>query len=100
DMRNSVNRLVHCETANLNNTIVAAFRQVESIRIIDEAIGLDALPERLQEIAKLRMNKQEATLNEIVGMISGEKISRSGVNHRFKRLDKIAEKIKNGETVQ
>ncbi|HLQ74214.1 MAG TPA: DNA-binding protein WhiA [Bacillota bacterium] len=100
DMRNSVNRLVNCETANLNKTIGAAFRQVESIRIIDEAIGLDALPERLQEIAKLRMNNQEATLNEIVGMISGEKISKSGVNHRFKRLDKIAEKIKNGETVQ
>ncbi|MDK8210436.1 DNA-binding protein WhiA, partial [Bacillus subtilis] len=50
DMRNSVNRLVNCETANLNKTIGAAIRQVENIRYIDETAGLDILPEKLREI--------------------------------------------------
>ena len=55
DMRNSVNRLVNCETANLNKTIGAAMRQVENIKFIDQMIGIDELPERLQEIARLRV---------------------------------------------
>lgn len=100
DLRNSVNRLVNCETANLNKTIGAAFRQVESIRLIDETIGIDALPERLQEVARLRLENQEATLNELVDMVKESKVSKSGINHRLKRLDKIAEQIKNGETIQ
>src|SRR5690625_3790719 len=53
DMRNSVNRLVNCETANLNKTIGAAFRQVESIQLIKNTVGLDALPDRLQYVAKI-----------------------------------------------
>src|SRR5690625_1128131 len=65
DMLNSVNRLVNCETANLNKTISAAFRQVENINLIDETIGLEALPKRLQEIAQLRLKHQEATLKEL-----------------------------------
>ena len=48
DMRNSVNRIVNCETANLNKTIGAAIRQVENIKFIDNAIGLDQLPEKLR----------------------------------------------------
>lgn len=99
DMRNSVNRLVNCETANLNKTIGAAFRQVESIRLIEETVGLDSLPERLQEIAALRLENQEASLNELAEIIADEKISKSGINHRLKRLDKIAEKIRNGESI-
>src|SRR5699024_8456535 len=65
DMRNSVNRLVNCETANLNKTIGAAFRQIESIKLIDETVGLEALPERLQDIAHVRMEHQEASLKEL-----------------------------------
>ena len=53
DMRNSVNRLVNCETANLNKTVSAAMKQVESIQLIDEEIGLENLPDRLREVAKL-----------------------------------------------
>src|SRR5690625_1812361 len=98
-MRNSVNRLVNCETANLNKTIGASFRQVESIRLIDEAVGLDALPNRLQEIAKLRLQHQEATLKELGELVKSGKISKSGVNHRLKKIDEIADKIRNGEKV-
>ena len=55
-MRNSVNRLVNCETANLNKTIGAAIRQVENIRYIDGTVGLQVLPEKLREIAELRVS--------------------------------------------
>src|SRR5690625_6482300 len=53
DMRNSVNRLVNCETANLNKTIGAAFRQVESIKLIEESVGIEALPERDRKSTRL-----------------------------------------------
>lgn len=99
DMRNSVNRLVNCETANLNKTIGAAIRQVENIRYIDKAIGLEALPNKLQEIARLRMKHQDVTLKELGEMLEGEKISKSGINHRLRKIDEIANKIRNGEYV-
>lgn len=99
DMRNSVNRLVNCETANLNKTISAAYRQVESIKLIEETIGIDALPERLQSIARLRLQHQEASLKELGELIKNDKISKSGINHRFKKIDEIAKKIERGEEV-
>jgi DNA-binding protein WhiA len=97
DMRNSVNRLVNCETANLNKTIGAAFRQIENINLIENTIGLDQLPEKLREIAKLRIAHQEVSLKELGEMVEGRKISKSGVNHRLKKIDMFAEKIKHGE---
>src|SRR5690625_2002949 len=97
DMRNSVNRLVNCETANLNKTIGAAFRHIENIKYIDETIGLDALPKRLQEMAYVRLKHQEATLKELGELIESGPISKSGVNHRLKRIDDIAKKIRNGQ---
>src|SRR5699024_10118134 len=100
DMRNSVNRLVNCETANLNMTISAAMRQVENIQLIDEEIGIDELPERLQEIARLRVEHQDVSLKELGEMLSTGAISKSGVNHRLRKLDTIAEKIKNGEVME
>lgn len=72
DMRNSVNRLVNCETANLNKTIGAALRQIENIRYIDETVGLDILPDKLREIAQLRRDYQDVTLKELGEMVSGE----------------------------
>lgn len=97
DMRNSVNRLVNCETANLNKTIGAAFRQIESIKLIQNTIGIDAIPKRLQEIAKVRVKHQEASLQELGEMIESGPISKSGVNHRLKKLDELAEEIRKGE---
>lgn len=97
DMRNSVNRLVNCETANLNKTVSAAMKQVENIQIIDDEIGLDQLPDRLREVAKLRIEHQDVSLKELGEMVSTGTISKSGVNHRLRKLNEIASKIKNGE---
>jgi cell division protein WhiA len=99
DMRNSVNRLVNCETANLNKTIGAALRQVENIRYIDETIGLSALPEKLREIAELRIAYQDVTLKELGEMVSSGKISKSGINHRLRKIDEIAEKLRAGQPI-
>lgn len=100
DMRNSVNRLVNCETANLNKTVGAAMRQVENIQLIDDEIGISELPERLQEIARLRIEHQDVSLKELGEMLSTGAISKSGVNHRLRKLDTIAEKIKSGEVME
>ncbi|TWT24332.1 DNA-binding protein WhiA [Planomicrobium sp. CPCC 101110] len=99
DMRNSVNRLVNCETANLNKTIDAALRQVENIRFIDNAIGIDQLPERLREIARLRVEFQDITLKELGEMVSSGNVSKSGVNHRLRKIDEIAESLRKGEMI-
>ncbi|WP_100400189.1 DNA-binding protein WhiA [Bacillus sp. FJAT-44742] len=100
DMRNSVNRLVNCETANLNKTVGAALRQVENIRLIDDQIGLDNLPEKLREIAELRVAHQDVTLKELGEMVQSGKVSKSGINHRLRKIDQIAEKLRNGESVK
>lgn len=97
DMRNSVNRLVNCETANLNKTIGAALRQVENIRYIQETVGLEYLPERLREIAELRMTHQDVTLKELGEMVSSGQISKSGINHRLRKIDEIADKLRSGD---
>lgn len=100
DMRNSVNRLVNCETANLNKTIGAAFRQVENIRFIDKTVGLDALPDKLKEIAILRVEHQEVSLKELGELVSTGKISKSGINHRLRKIDEFAEKLRKGEPIK
>ncbi len=99
DMRNSVNRLVNCETANLNKTIGAAIRQVENIRYIDRTVGLQILPGKLREIAELRVAYQDVTLKELGEMVSGGAISKSGINHRLRKIDEIAEKLRTGEAI-
>ncbi|WP_110112722.1 DNA-binding protein WhiA [Bacillus sp. CGMCC 1.16541] len=99
DMRNSVNRLVNCETANLNKTIGAAIRQVDNIRYIEETVGLDVLPDKLKEIARLRVEYQDVTLKELGEMVSGGTISKSGINHRLRKIDEIADKLRAGQPV-
>ncbi|MCV5063204.1 DNA-binding protein WhiA, partial [Escherichia coli] len=84
---------------NLNKTIGAALRQIENIRYIDETVGLDILPDKLQEIAQLRRDYQDVTLKELGEMVSGGKISKSGINHRLRKIDEIAEKLRAGETL-
>lgn len=99
DMRNSVNRIVNCETANLNKTIGAALRQVDNIRFIENTIGLDQLPEKLREIARLRVEYQDVTLKELGEMVSTGVVSKSGVNHRLRKIDEIAETLRKGESI-
>ena len=99
DMRNSVNRLVNCETANLNKTVSAAMKQVESIQLIDKEIGIDNLPDRLREVARLRIDNQDVSIKELGEMVSTGKISKSGINHRIRKLNEMADKIRSGETI-
>ncbi|CAM4328959.1 Conserved hypothetical protein [Listeria ivanovii subsp. ivanovii PAM 55] len=98
DMRNSVNRLVNCETANLNKTINAAVRQIDNIKYIQATVGLEALPERLREIAALRIANEDVTLKELGEMLTTGQVSKSGINHRLRKLDQIAERLRSGES--
>ncbi len=93
DMRNSVNRLVNCETANLNKTIGASLRQMENIRFLSDNMGLDQLPPKLREVAEIRLQNPDINLKEIGEMLGG-KVSKSGVNHRLRKLDEMAEKLR------
>ncbi|AKN32861.1 sporulation regulator WhiA [Clostridium carboxidivorans P7] len=93
EMRNNVNRLVNCETANLSKTVNAAVRQVESIKIIQKEIGLTRLPKNLREIAELRLNYPDESLKELGEMLNPP-VGKSGVNHRLRRIEKIAEEVR------
>lgn len=93
EMRNSVNRKVNCETANINKTVSAATKQAEDIRLIQKEIGLNKLPEGLQEIAELRLAYPDASLKELGDLLS-EPLGKSGVNHRLRKLSEIAEDLR------
>ena len=93
EMRGQVNRQVNCETANLNKTVSAAVKQVEDIRTIQEYLGLSNLPENLEEIARLRAEKPEATLKEL-GEALDPPVGKSGVNHRLRKLGAIAQSLR------
>lgn len=93
EMRNNVNRLVNCETANLSKTVNAAVRQVESIKLIQKEIGLSRLPKNLREIAELRLSYPDESLKELGEMLSPP-VGKSGVNHRLRRIEKIAEELR------
>jgi DNA-binding protein WhiA len=93
EVRNNVNRLVNCETANLNKTVDAAFRQMEAIRFIQKKVGLRKLPPNLRDIAEVRINNPDITLKEIGEMLDPP-IGKSGVNHRLRKIEKIAEELR------
>lgn len=90
DMRNSVNRIVNCETANLNKTIGASVKQVDNIHYIKAARGLDVLPDKLREVAEIRIAYPEATLKEVGELLPSGPLSKSGVNHRLKKINAVA----------
>jgi len=98
DMRNSVNRIVNCETANLNKTIGAAVRQIDNIKLLQKEIGLENLPDKLREVAEIRLAHPDLNLTEVGEMLK-VKVSKSGVNHRLRKIDEMAEKIRNGATL-
>ncbi|GGA49488.1 DNA-binding protein WhiA [Paenibacillus physcomitrellae] len=95
DMRNSVNRIVNCETANLNKTIGAAVRQIENIKLLQREIGLDNLPDKLREVAEVRLAYPDMNLKEVGELLKGG-VSKSGVNHRLRKIDEMADKIRQG----
>ena len=96
EMRNSVNRKVNCETANINKTVNAAVKQIEDIRLIESRTGLRNLSEGLAEIAELRLQYPEATLKEL-GMMLNPQVGKSGVNHRLRKLSQIADGLRVNE---
>lgn len=96
DIVNRVNRRVNFESANLSRTVDAALEQVYAIEKIERTRGLETLPKQLQEMARLRRENPEESLSELAGLINPP-ISRSGVNHRLKRLVEIANEIPDGE---
>ncbi|WP_044641246.1 DNA-binding protein WhiA [Risungbinella massiliensis] len=93
DMRNSVNRLVNCETANLNKSIQAAMRQIENIKRIQDEVGLQDLPDKLKEVAEIRLKYPEANLSELGELIPSGKLSKSAINHRIRKLEQIAKQL-------
>lgn len=96
EMRNSVNRKVNCETANIHKTVSAAVRQIEDIQYIQRKAGFEQLSEGLAEIARLRLEQPDATLKEL-GMMLSPPVGKSGVNHRLRKLSCIAEKLRDNE---
>lgn len=92
EMRNSVNRKVNCETANINKTVNAAVKQMEDIKKIQEVIGFENLPAPLAEIAQVRLDHPDATLKEL-GTLLDPPVGKSGVNHRLRKLAEMAENL-------
>lgn len=93
DTRNNINRLVNCETANLNKTINAAVAQIEAIKLLKKNKKFDELPDNLKEIAEARIQNPDISLVEL-GKILERPLGKSGVNHRLKKIIEIAEKLK------
>lgn len=93
EMRNSINRQVNCETANINKTVTAAAKQIEDIKYIKDTMGLSKLSEGLEEIATLRLEHPDASLKELGAHLSPP-IGKSGVNHRLRKLGEIADNLR------
>lgn len=94
EMRNSINRRVNCETANIAKTVNAATKQTEDIIYINEHYGFQNLPDNLQQMAEIRLANPEATLKEL-GELMDPPIGKSGVNHRLRKLGELADKLRN-----
>lgn len=93
EVRNNVNRIVNCETANINKVITTSIRQIEAIKLIKSKNKLNYLKEGERELAELRLKNPEATLKELGEMLS-QPIGKSGVNHRMKAILDLAEELK------
>lgn len=93
DMRNNVNRIVNCETANLNKTINASLKQIEDIKFIKKMNKFHELSENLQEIANLRLENPEMSLIEL-GELLQNPIGKSGVNYRLKAISNFADELR------
>ncbi len=91
DVRNQINRKVNCEAANLERVVGAAVRQIEDLQLIEAKIGLKNLPPNLREAAEVRLANQDASLQELAGLLG---IGKSGVNHRLRKLSAMADELR------
>lgn len=94
DTRNNINRVVNCETANLNKTIDAAVEQIKSIKILKQKRKFHTLPENLKEISELRIKNPDASYEELGKMLT-KPIGKSGVSHRLNKIINLAKEIDN-----
>lgn len=92
-MRNQVNRLVNCETANMNKTVDAACRQAVNIAFIQKCVGLDSLNDSLRAVAEARLEHPEVSLKEL-GALMDPPLGKSGINHRMRKLEEKAEELR------
>lgn len=93
EMRNSVNRKVNCETANLNKTVAAAVKQIEDIKYIRDSVGLSYLPGNLRQLAEIRLENPDVSLKEL-GTLLDAPVGKSGVNHRLRKIGEIADNLR------
>ena len=93
EMRNSINRKVNCEAANINKTVNAAAKQIEDIIFLRDYYGLENLPEPLRQTAGVRLEYPDSSLKEL-GELMDPPVGKSGVNHRLRKLCELAEKIR------
>ncbi|MCT3574368.1 DNA-binding protein WhiA [Levilactobacillus brevis] len=98
DMRNSVNRLVNCENANLDKVANASTRQIDNIEFIDATVGLGQLPTKLREVAEARLEHKEVSLKELGDLVPGGPISKSGINHRLRKINDYAKQLREEAT--
>ena len=89
EVRNSVNRKVNCETANINKTVSAAVKQIEDIEFLASVVGLENLPQSLEEMARVRVEYPDAALKELGDLLTPP-VGKSGVNHRLRKLGILA----------
>ena len=92
EVRNSINRKVNCETANINKTVNAAVKQIADIEFIRDTVGLDKLSKPLREIALVRLEYPEAPLKEL-GNYLNPPVGKSGINHRLRKIAAFAENL-------
>lgn len=93
ETRNNINRVMNCENANMDKIINASVTQIQAIDFLIEKGVLKTLPENLQEIAKVRKENPDASLEEVGKMLS-KPIGKSGANHRLKKIINIADELK------
>lgn len=91
EVRAQVNRLVNCETANLQKAVDAAGRQIAAIRLLKAQGLLEKLPKKIKKTAQLRLENPDITLTELAAMLG---VSKSGISHRLRKIQELAANIK------
>ena len=92
ETRNQINRVINCETANLDKIVDTSMRQINNIKILKKYKVIDQLPDNLRELAYLRLKHSNASLKEL-GQMLDPPLGKSGVNHRLRKIEEIAEDI-------
>ncbi|EHN59110.1 DNA-binding protein WhiA [Oenococcus kitaharae] len=93
DMRNSANRLANADNANVSRMAEAAQKQYDALLLLREKNYFDSLPDKLKEVALLRLNNPEASLSDMADMVAGQELTKSGINHRMRKLMQLASEI-------